>query len=258
MGRPSPHVVVFVHGLGETEYAWGSPNYGERLEEELGVTPVFVRYNTGRHISQNGASLAALLDELRDGGRARSRSSGTRWAGSSRAPPATAAATWTAKVRLTVSLGTPHAGAPLEQAVHAHERRAAPRARDAPVRPLPAPPQRGHPRPAPRLAGRRGLERPRPGRAAREGAARGAAAAERHARLRRRDDHAQRQAPARPPARRHARALPERVRPPPSASEHGLALGGTHHLALLNHPEVYAQLRRWLEPTADVPRPPAR
>ena len=37
------------------------------------------------------------------------------------------------------------------------ERRAAPRPRDPPVRPLPAPPQRGHPRPAPRLAGRRGL-----------------------------------------------------------------------------------------------------
>ena len=39
----------------------------------------------------------------------------------------------------------------------------------------------------------------------------------------------------------------------PSASgrrlglEHGLALGGTHHLALLNHPEVYEQLRAWVE-----------
>ena len=64
MGRPSPHAVVFVHGLGESEHAWGSPSYGERLEDELGVTPVFVRYNTGRHISQNGASLAALLDGL--------------------------------------------------------------------------------------------------------------------------------------------------------------------------------------------------
>jgi hypothetical protein len=31
------------------------------------------------------------------------------------------------------------------------------------------------------------------------------------------------------------------------ADEYGLALGGTHHLALLNHPEVYARLRRWLE-----------
>ena len=28
--------------------------------------------------------------------------------------------------------------------------------------------------------------------------------------------------------------------------EHGLQLTGTHHLALLNHPAVYSQLRRWL------------
>jgi len=28
--------------------------------------------------------------------------------------------------------------------------------------------------------------------------------------------------------------------------ENGLALGGTHHIALLNHPEVAAQLRIWL------------
>src|SRR5215218_2763620 len=25
----TPHLVVFIHGLGETEYAWGSPNYGD-------------------------------------------------------------------------------------------------------------------------------------------------------------------------------------------------------------------------------------
>ncbi len=46
-----PHVVVFVHGLGETEFAWGAPSYGERLQDELGVTPVFMRFNSGRHVS---------------------------------------------------------------------------------------------------------------------------------------------------------------------------------------------------------------
>ena len=41
--------------------------------------------------------------------------------------------------------------------------------------------------------------------------------------------------------------VPERLGPAASASrEHGLALGGTHHLALLNHPEVYDRLRSWL------------
>src|SRR4051794_18251686 len=52
----TPHLVVLVHGLGETEYAWGSPGYGDLLDD---VTPVFVRFNSGRHISENGASLAA-------------------------------------------------------------------------------------------------------------------------------------------------------------------------------------------------------
>jgi hypothetical protein len=32
----------------------------------------------------------------------------------------------------------------------------------------------------------------------------------------------------------------------PFREEHGAHLGGTHHIALLNHPEVYARLREWL------------
>jgi pimeloyl-ACP methyl ester carboxylesterase len=59
-------VVVFVHGLCETEHAWrlGQPVYGERLRAELGYTPVYLRYNTGLHVSDNGRRLARLLAEL--------------------------------------------------------------------------------------------------------------------------------------------------------------------------------------------------
>jgi hypothetical protein len=32
----------------------------------------------------------------------------------------------------------------------------------------------------------------------------------------------------------------------PFEAEHGLVIGGTHHIALLNHPEVYDRLRVWL------------
>ena len=77
----------------ETEFAWGfggGETYGARLARDLGVTPVYVRYNTGRHISENGRSLAELLERSSPRGRSRSsrsRSSGTRWAGSSRAAP---------------------------------------------------------------------------------------------------------------------------------------------------------------------------
>ena len=53
-GAETPRLAVFVHGLFETEHAWrygGGPRYGDRLP---GWTPVYVRYNTGRHISENG------------------------------------------------------------------------------------------------------------------------------------------------------------------------------------------------------------
>src|SRR5215213_7570954 len=58
-------LAVFVHGLGETGAAWGwrgKRTYGERLQDELSFTPLFVRYNTGRHVSENGRELARLLD----------------------------------------------------------------------------------------------------------------------------------------------------------------------------------------------------
>ena len=62
-------LVVFMHGLCETEGAWALWSrrhvpYGPRLRVELGYTPVYIRYNSGRHVSDNGRDLARLLDEL--------------------------------------------------------------------------------------------------------------------------------------------------------------------------------------------------
>ena len=60
-------IAVFVHGLCETNDAWrlyGGRTYGQRLAAELHYTPVFVRYNTGLHISDNGRELARLLSGL--------------------------------------------------------------------------------------------------------------------------------------------------------------------------------------------------
>ena len=37
-----------------------------------------------------------------------------------------------------------------------------------------------------------------------------------------------------------------RTRRIPFQAEHGMHLGGAHHIALLNHPAVYARLRAWL------------
>jgi hypothetical protein len=37
-----------------------------------------------------------------------------------------------------------------------------------------------------------------------------------------------------------------RTRRIPFEAEHGLVVGGTHHIAPLNHPVVYERLRGWL------------
>ena len=58
----TPYIVVFLHGLMETEFSWGADEtYGTRLARELGCTPVYVRYNSGLRISRNGRCLSELI-----------------------------------------------------------------------------------------------------------------------------------------------------------------------------------------------------
>lgn len=69
----SDRLVVFVHGLAADETcwrlgsarAWGRPDldYGDLLADR-GVTPLYLRYNTGLRIAANGRALAALLRNL--------------------------------------------------------------------------------------------------------------------------------------------------------------------------------------------------
>lgn len=66
---PSSRVVVLVHGVMCTEAIWRFPepleqDYGSLLERDLGFTPLYVRYNSGASIVENGARLARLLDGL--------------------------------------------------------------------------------------------------------------------------------------------------------------------------------------------------
>ena len=53
-------------------------------------------------------------------------------------------------------------------------------------------------------------------------------------------------APGRRPRARASASGRGRDRQIPFEAEHGMHVGGTHHLALLNHPEVYERLRDWL------------
>ena len=73
LSEPSPRVAVFVHGLTATEWSWsveaqrfwGDPAtcFGSKLAAD-GFTPLYLRYNTGRHISDNGRALDELLDAI--------------------------------------------------------------------------------------------------------------------------------------------------------------------------------------------------
>jgi triacylglycerol esterase/lipase EstA (alpha/beta hydrolase family) len=120
--NPTSRVVVFLHGLMETEFSWGREPYGDGLE---GWTPAYIRYNTGRHVSSNGASLDELLDELVDAWPVAldeialvGHSMGGLVARSACHQASLRGAGWVARVRHVISLGTPHMGAPLEQSVH--------------------------------------------------------------------------------------------------------------------------------------------
>ena len=124
--QPTPRLAVFLHGLMETEFSWGrTPNYGSRLAAEAGWTPVYVRYNSGRRISENGRSLADLLEATVaewpvevDALALIGHSMGGLVARSAAHQAAETGADWVRQVTHVVSLGTPHRGAPLEEIVH--------------------------------------------------------------------------------------------------------------------------------------------
>ncbi len=77
-GRPTTvppaarRVAVLLHGMAYTEKSWAfsvddaldmqeSQDYGRLLEQARGFTPLYIRYNTGRPIQDNGRALSALL-----------------------------------------------------------------------------------------------------------------------------------------------------------------------------------------------------
>ncbi|WP_068276312.1 alpha/beta fold hydrolase [Aldersonia kunmingensis] len=121
-------IVVFLHGLCETERAWrlgGRPTYGERLAHDLGVTPVEIRFNTGRHISANGETLSQLLAALIATWPVEverlalvGHSMGGLVARSACHRADAAGEYWVRRVHQIVCLGSPHYGAPLERIVH--------------------------------------------------------------------------------------------------------------------------------------------
>ena len=129
-------LVVFVHGLCESDRFWwlgaerqyGDPHstYGSRLRADAGWTPLYVSYNSGLHVSDNGAELSAALDRLVACWPVRvtrialvGHSMGGLVVRSAAQLGDAAGAAWVGSLRHVVGLGAPHLGAPLERAVNA-------------------------------------------------------------------------------------------------------------------------------------------
>jgi pimeloyl-ACP methyl ester carboxylesterase len=132
--QATPRLAVFVHGLVETDDSWRLPpmsrgagvrrTYGERLHDELGYTPLMLRYNTGRHISDNGRSLSALLEAVVEGWPVPveeialvGHSMGGLVARSACHCGEEEGRRWTGHVRHVFTLGSPHLGSDLEKGV---------------------------------------------------------------------------------------------------------------------------------------------
>ncbi len=126
---PSSHVLVLVHGLCMNDLQWRGEHegrivdHGETLAAALGATPLYLRYNTGLHIAQNGRELSAQLERLVahwpvpvERISLIAHSMGGLVARSACHHGEVDAMSWRRHVRDLVFLGVPHHGAPLERA----------------------------------------------------------------------------------------------------------------------------------------------
>ena len=122
--RASSRIVVLVHGLCMNDLQWhrDGHDHGAALARDLGMTPLYLRYNTGLHVSANGAALAALLEELLAAWPVEVReltilahSMGGLVTRSALHTATLQGLGWPSRLTRIVFLGTPHHGAPLER-----------------------------------------------------------------------------------------------------------------------------------------------
>ena len=122
--QPTARLAVFVHGLAENDRSWHRNAaaylpYGPRMHADFGYTPAYLRYSTGRHVSENGHDLAGLLDQLVaswpvpvDDLMLVGHSMGSLVIRSACHYGAQASAPWAQRLRQVFYLGSPHLGVP--------------------------------------------------------------------------------------------------------------------------------------------------
>ena len=127
-----PKVLLVIHGLCMNDLQWRSPGHqdgdapfdqGTDLAAKLGYTPIYLRYNTGLHTSENGALLSAQMELLARHWpvgvtelRVLAHSMGGLITRSALRHAELNHLQWPQRLKAIVFLGTPHHGSPLERA----------------------------------------------------------------------------------------------------------------------------------------------
>ena len=109
--------------MNDLQWSRGGHDHGAALARDCGFTPVYLRYNSGQHVSINGHALAQQLQGLVDAWPVPlercvllGHSMGGLLARSALHYGTQAGLGWRSRVTDLVCLGTPHHGAPLERA----------------------------------------------------------------------------------------------------------------------------------------------
>jgi pimeloyl-ACP methyl ester carboxylesterase len=122
--RAGGKLLVLVHGSSLSDRQWDRQghDHGAALARDLGYTPIYLRYNSGLHISTNGRAFAALLERLVAEWPAPldelvmvAHSMGGLVARSACHVGEVEGHAWRRKLAKLVCIGTPHHGAPLER-----------------------------------------------------------------------------------------------------------------------------------------------
>ena len=129
MPEASGKLLLMIHGLCRNDLQWDAQhegqtvNHGQALAAELGFTPIYLRYNSGLHTSQNGRELASQLEQLIrhwpvpvEEISVLAHSMGGLIIRSAVHYARADGLIWPQRLRNIVFLGTPHHGAPLERA----------------------------------------------------------------------------------------------------------------------------------------------
>jgi pimeloyl-ACP methyl ester carboxylesterase len=122
--NPSGKILLMIHGLCMDDIQWSRKghDHGELLAKAFHLSPVYLKYNSGLHISENGQQLSNLLETFVQNWPVPieeitilAHSMGGLVTRSAYQYGTLEAKTWIKDLKKIIFLGTPHQGAPLER-----------------------------------------------------------------------------------------------------------------------------------------------